>query len=123
MKLLTITTLLSFFYLHASTDPKKDSTILAKPKVEKIKKNKKLQMNNDITVIIRGMVCSFCAQGIEKTFKKDKSIEAVKVNLKEKSVKIKLKKGETISDLQIISVIKNAGYNIKEIKRYEKKNK
>ncbi|MBF2755349.1 MAG: heavy-metal-associated domain-containing protein [Gammaproteobacteria bacterium AqS3] len=32
-------------------------------------------------VSVKGMVCDFCARGIEKTFKKDKAVQKVDVNL------------------------------------------
>ena len=38
--------------------------------------------NSQIAVVsVKGMVCDFCARGIEKTFKKDKSVQKIDVDL------------------------------------------
>ena len=41
---------------------------------------------------ILGMVCAFCAQGIEKSFRSDENVKDVFVNLKEYFVVLFLKK-------------------------------
>lgn len=72
---------------------------------------------NEIKILVNGMVCSFCAQGIIKSFKKHKSIQHVKVSLEKKSVKLKLKKNKKISDKKITKIIKDSGYNVEKIIR------
>jgi mercuric ion binding protein len=75
-------------------------------------------MNGKILVSVNGMVCSFCAQGIEKKFKAQKSVETVAVDLDNKKVTLQLKKGETISDETIKEIITNeAGYELVKIQR------
>ena len=39
-------------------------------------------------VSVKGMVCDFCARGIEKTFKKDKSVKKIDVDLSKGQVLI-----------------------------------
>ena len=63
------------------------------------------------------MVCSFCAQGIKKTFGKIDPVEEVKVDLGEKLVTLKLKEGQTLSDEQIKTLINDAGYDVAEVNR------
>ncbi|RCL41480.1 MAG: heavy-metal-associated domain-containing protein [SAR86 cluster bacterium] len=71
-------------------------------------------------VSVNGMVCDFCARGIEKTFKKDKSVKRVDVDLSRGKVlvaynnrkvidfeEIKLKivsNGQNATDLQILDI-------------------
>ena len=71
-------------------------------------------------VSVNGMVCDFCARGIEKTFKKDKSVKRVDVDLSRGKVlvaynnskvidfeDIKLKivsNGQNATDLQILDI-------------------
>ena len=71
-------------------------------------------------VSVIGMVCDFCARGIEKTFKKDKSVKRVDVDLSRGKVlvaynnskvidfeDIKLKivsNGQNATDLQILDI-------------------
>jgi mercuric ion binding protein len=72
---------------------------------------------SEIHVKVKGMVCSMCAQGIQKKFTAQKAVESVKVNLDEKFVLIHTKKGEELSDEEVTKIISEAGYNVAEIKR------
>jgi mercuric ion binding protein len=65
---------------------------------------------NELKVGIKGMVCAFCAQGIEKKFKSQKEIESVQVSLADKTVKLKFKDGQKIPQDKIAEIIKDAGY-------------
>ena len=80
-------------------------------------KNKSLSTNVDIVIEVKGMVCSFCAQGIQKNLEKQQAVQSVTVNLTDKTVQLKLKKGAKISDEQLDRIIKHAGYNIARIYR------
>lgn len=71
--------------------------------------------NTSISVLVNGMVCSFCAQGISKAFKKHEAIRDVTVSLEHKRVDLELNPPLTISDELIRSMIRDAGYNVKEI--------
>lgn len=64
------------------------------------------------TLTVNGMVCSFCAQGIEKKFKERAEVQNVHVNLKEKSVAIDFKEGQSIPDAEIEAILKDAGYAV-----------
>lgn len=66
---------------------------------------------------VNGLVCSFCATGIEKTFKKEAAVDTVKVDLDAKLVTIHTKNGQTLDDETITSLINNAGFTITNIKR------
>jgi copper chaperone CopZ len=71
----------------------------------------------NIRVKISGMVCSFCAQGIQKKFKARPEVEKVKVSLNDKNVALSLKDGRTLDDETVEKLIKDAGYDVMEIKR------
>ena len=71
----------------------------------------------DINIKVKGMVCSFCVQGIEKKFKGEAAVDTVKVNLDDSLVSVWLKKNQLLSDERITVLVKDAGYNIAEIKR------
>lgn len=74
-------------------------------------------MAKDIEVKVSGMVCSMCAQGIQKKFSQYDSIENLKVDLDSKTVLIKTKGEEDLSDKKIKDAISEAGYNVTSIKR------
>jgi copper chaperone CopZ len=71
----------------------------------------------DIKITVKGMVCSFCAQGIEKTFKKKPEVSAVKVDLDKFLVEIETAKDTKLSDETITSTITDAGYDVVKIER------
>ena len=70
-----------------------------------------------IEATVNGMVCGFCATGIEKTFKAQPQVKAVTVDLQKKLVTINTKEGQTIDDAKLKTLIGNAGYSVVGIKR------
>lgn len=72
-----------------------------------------------ITASVNGMVCAFCATGIEKSFKTEPAVDAVKVDLESKQVTISTKPNQTLDDAAVTKVITNAGYAVTDIKRGE----
>ena len=63
-----------------------------------------------VKVGVKGMVCAFCAQGIEKQFKDQMEIETVNVSLQNKLVTLTFKDGQKIPNDKIAEILKNAGY-------------
>ena len=71
-----------------------------------------LGFTKDQVLNVNGLVCSFCAQGIEKEFKKDPRVESVKVDLKSKKVYLTLKPEQTIQESEYRSLLQDAGYTL-----------
>ena len=71
----------------------------------------------EITVTVKGMVCSFCAQGIKKTFGKIDNVKSVNVDLDKKVVKLDVKDGSATNDKEIEKTINDAGYDVVKIER------
>jgi cation transport ATPase len=65
-----------------------------------------------ITARVNGMVCAFCAQGIEKKARALPETEDVYVNLKQKIVAVQLKEGKNLSADTVKDLIKDAGYDV-----------
>ena len=70
-----------------------------------------------IEMKVNGLVCGFCAQGIEKTFRKNPATEDVFVSLETRLVAILTKEGKDIPDAELKKALKDAGYDVKEIQR------
>jgi len=70
-----------------------------------------------IKTTVNGMVCAFCATGIEKTFRKQPEVASVKVDLAKKLVTIKTKPGKTLSDAKVKEVVTYSGYTMGKIVR------
>lgn len=70
-----------------------------------------------IEVAINGMVCSFCAQGVERKLRSLPATESVNVNLEQRLVLLTLRPGATIADEQLRSLIRNAGFDVRQIRR------
>ena len=65
-----------------------------------------------VKATVNGMVCAFCAQGIEKTLMKMPQTKAVFVDLKKKIVAVEAKDGQTLDGKKITAEIKDAGYDV-----------
>ena len=74
-------------------------------------------MAKEITISVKGMVCGFCAQGIEKKFKALPEVENVQVSLEKKTVVVKTKENKDVTDKVITDILTDSGYNVEEIKR------
>lgn len=66
----------------------------------------------ELKVGVKGMVCAFCAQGIEKKFLSQPEIEKVQVSLENKFVKLIFKEGKKLSNDKIEKLLKDAGYEM-----------
>ena len=64
---------------------------------------------------VNGMVCAFCAQGIEKTISKMDATKAVFVDLKSRIVLVEAKDGRTLDEKAISAAIVDAGYDVVKI--------
>jgi copper chaperone CopZ len=70
-----------------------------------------------IEMTVNGLVCAFCAQGIEKKLKKFPATTEVVVSLEQRLVAVSLKDGEDISDTDLRKALQDAGYTVKAISR------
>ncbi len=70
-----------------------------------------------ISISVKGMVCSFCAQGIKKTFERKDGVQDVAVNLDTKVVTITTKDGTALPEAAIREAIVDAGYEVLTIER------
>ena len=64
---------------------------------------------------VNGMVCSFCAQGIEKSLLKMGATKEVFVDLKKKTVAVEAKDGQVLDAKAISAEIVDAGYDVVKI--------
>jgi len=64
----------------------------------------------DITVKVDGMVCAFCAAGIEQLFTDEPGVKSVKVDLDNAQVKVTTDEGAALSDARVGEIIKKAGF-------------
>ncbi len=70
-----------------------------------------------ITVKVNGLVCGFCAKGINKRFMSVSGIQSVDVSLTNKTVVLELKPNAVLSDKEIEDTVKSAGYTTVRIDR------
>ena len=64
---------------------------------------------------VNGMVCAFCARGIEKKLTAMPQTRAVYVNLGEKIVAVEAKDGQTIDVEKVRAEVKDAGYEVVKV--------
>lgn len=72
---------------------------------------------NDVKIMVKGMVCSFCAQGIEKSFRQQPAVEKINVELENNLVTLKLKSEHNLDDSKIKKIIEDSGYSVEKITR------
>jgi len=70
-----------------------------------------------IKASVNGLVCAFCATGIEKTFRTQAAVDTVNVDLDNKLVTITTKPQQTLDDATITKLITDAGYSVTGITR------
>jgi copper chaperone CopZ len=70
-----------------------------------------------IEMDVNGLVCAFCAQGIEKTLRLFPATQAVFVSLENRIVAVQLKDGADIDDATLRKAITDAGYTVVAIHR------
>ena len=64
---------------------------------------------------VNGMVCAFCAQGIEKRLSALPQTQAVYVNLGKKVVAVQAKEGQQLDDAVLRHEITEAGYDVVKV--------
>src|SRR5450432_3220136 len=72
-----------------------------------------------VEMTVNGLVCAFCAQGIEKKLKKIPATAEVVVSLEHRLVAVSLKDGQDIPDADLRKALMDAGYTVKAISRSE----
>ena len=70
-----------------------------------------------IEMTVNGLVCAFCAQGIEKKLKKFPATAEVVVSLEHRLVAVAVKDGQDIPDADLRKALTDAGYTVKSISR------
>ena len=70
-----------------------------------------------IEMDVNGLVCAFCAQGIEKTLKSFPATAKVFVSLEHRIVAVELKDAQDIPDAKLAKAITDAGYKLIAIRR------
>ena len=75
------------------------------------------QNRQTILVEVQGMVCDFCARGLEKVFYKQDAVENVIVSLSMGTVTILLHPNKNLTDEQIKELIRSNGISPLKIKR------
>jgi len=70
-----------------------------------------------IEMKVNGLVCGFCAQGIEKTLRRNRATVDVVVSLENKLVVVATRAGKDIPDDELRKVLTASGYEVKAIER------
>lgn len=71
----------------------------------------------DVVVAVNGLVCDFCAQAIDRSFRRRAEVSAVRVDLTEKLVSIDFRPNQTLDDDTIRDIITRAGYTVTAVRR------
>lgn len=78
------------------------------------------QAANSIQATVNGMVCAFCAQGIEKRIGKMDATKAVFVDLKRRTVVVEARDGMPLDAKAITTEIIDSGYDVVKLEPTQK---
>jgi copper chaperone CopZ len=70
-----------------------------------------------IEMKVNGLVCGFCAQGIEKTLRKNPATADVVVSLEQRLVAVETREGQDIPDEALRKALTDSGYTVTSIAR------
>ena len=68
---------------------------------------------------VNGMVCPFCAYGLEKRLGEIASIDAVLIRISDGLVQIRMKEDQELTDEVLADVVKKSGFSLIEIERLD----
>ena len=66
---------------------------------------------------VDGMVCPFCAYGLEKRLGEIQSIDAVLIRISDGLVQIRMKEDQELTDEVLTDVVRKSGFSLREIER------
>jgi copper chaperone CopZ len=72
-----------------------------------------------LRIEVNGLVCAFCAQGIDKELRAQPATADVLVSLEHRLVAVALKPGQDIPDATLKRALTDAGYTVVGVKRTE----
>jgi copper chaperone CopZ len=73
-----------------------------------------------IEMKVYGLVCGFCAQGIDKTLRRNPATADVFVSLENQLVAVATVPGADISDADLRKALTDSGYDVKAITRSQR---
>ena len=71
-----------------------------------------------IRVDVNGLVCDFCAQAIDRVFRRHHAVADIAVDLRNKIVEVALKENGVLEDNLLTELIVDSGYNVVKINRF-----
>ena len=71
----------------------------------------------DVVVQVNGLVCDFCARGLQKSFSRTGAVSGVAVDLAAKEIRLKFVAGAGLDDAAIRKLVRDAGYSVATIRR------
>ena len=71
----------------------------------------------DAGIQIDGMVCQFCASGIERLMSREDRVDTFEVSFDDSIVYVTFVEGETMSDQQLARIIRRSGYDSRGVIR------
>lgn len=71
----------------------------------------------DVSVSVNGLVCDFCAQAIDRSFRRRSEVSSVRVDLTARVVTIDFRPNQNLDDNTIRDIITRAGYAVTDIRR------
>lgn len=68
-------------------------------------------------VKVNGLVCDFCVQALNRTFRREAAIKDFAVDLDKREIRMSFHAGRSLDDARIRTLVTNAGYQVVGIVR------
>ena len=92
----------------------------ADPTAEEVVEPGEVLEGANIRLMVNGMVCPFCAHGLEKHLKDVPGVDAVLVRISDGLVQIRTTDGQDLSDEMLREPVTKAGFSLTEIERVDR---
>jgi len=73
------------------------------------------ECTNETHIKVNGLVCDFCAQAVNKVFRKREEVKDIDVNLEKGYIHVSTVEGKTIDHDTLTKLITDSGYDVVSI--------
>ncbi len=91
----------------------------AEPTTQEVLAPSEVLTGASVRLKVDGMVCPFCAYGLEKRLEEIASIDAVLIRISDGLVQIRTKENQELTDAALEDAVKKSGFSLTGIERLE----
>ena len=102
---------------HVKNDIVADDVIKHSPPTHNQLEKVEMVSANSIEITIDGLVCDFCARGLEHVLRDKKRIDRIDIDMDASMMRVILEKDEQLEDTEIQKIVEDNGFTLRRIVR------